>query len=136
VRALDRPGFAPELADDDRRLLRRALTDGVGALTPTSAAGPIIHGSPHRMNIVVVNGSPRFIDFETVRRGCHEWDLAHLELAVADHYRGAVDIEVLERCRRLVSAMTATWCWDGLTRGPDMRHHAEHHLETVRAVLR
>ena len=136
VHALDRPGFAPELADHDRRLLRRTLTEGVGALAPTSAPGPIIHGSPHRMNIVVVDGSPRFIDFETVRRGRREWDLAHLEPAVADHYRGALDGDVLERCRRLVSALTATWCWDGLTRGPDMRHHAEHHLETVRSALR
>jgi hypothetical protein len=136
IRALDRPGFAPELRDGDRQVLRRTLSDSLAVLA--ARAGPVhaIHGSPHRFNLLVVAGSPKFIDFETVQRGPREWDLAHLEPGVAEHYRGALDHDVLARCRILVSATTATWCWDGLHRGPDMRGHAEHHLAAVRSALR
>jgi hypothetical protein len=133
--ALDRPDFAPELQADDRALLHRTLADGAATLARTAATGPIIHGSPHRLNIVVVAGSPRFIDFETVQHGPLEWDLAHLDTEVADHYPGVLDPDVLARCRLLVSATTSTWCWDGLDRGPDMRAHAEHHLAAVRCGL-
>jgi Ser/Thr protein kinase RdoA (MazF antagonist) len=135
IRALDRPEFAPELRSDDRDLLRRALHQGRLTLAKTVGTSHIIHGSPHRMNIVMVAGTPRFIDFETVQRGPLEWDLAHLEPEVADHYPGSLDLDALVVCRTLVSAATSTWCWDGLHRGPDMRNHAEHHLAAVRSSL-
>jgi Ser/Thr protein kinase RdoA (MazF antagonist) len=136
IRALDRPEFAPELRGDDRDLLRRALRKGLVTLANTVDTGQIIHGSPHRMNIVIVDGCPRFIDFETVQRGPLEWDLAHLEPEVADHYPGMLDLDALAVCRTLVSAATSTWCWEGLHRGPDMRNHAEHHLAAVRSALK
>jgi hypothetical protein len=135
IRALDRPTFAPELLSDDRRHLRQALAQGLMTLGETVDDGHIIHGSPHRFNILVVAGSPRFIDFETVERGPLEWDLAHLEPEVADRYPDDLSREVLACCRLLISALTSTWCWDGLTRGPDMRAHAEHHLAVVRSSL-
>jgi Ser/Thr protein kinase RdoA (MazF antagonist) len=135
IHALDRPEFAPELRGDDRGLLRRALRTGQVTLAKTIDTGRIIHGSPHRMNIVIVAGSPRFIDFETVQRGPLEWDLAHLEPEVAAHYPGRLDFDALALCRILVGATTSTWCWEGLHRGPDMRNHAEHHLAVVRSAL-
>jgi Phosphotransferase enzyme family len=135
IRALDRPTFAPELRSGDRVLLRRALRQGQITLAKKVDTSPIIHGSPHRMNMVIVAGSPRFIDFETVQRGPLEWDLAHLQPEVADHYPGRLDSDALAVCRTLVSAATSTWCWDGLHRGPDMRDHAEHHLAAVRLAL-
>jgi len=135
IRALDRAAFAPELQSDDRRLLRHTLSDGMVNLARTSDTSRIIHGSPHRFNIVVVAGSPRFIDFETVQRGPLEWDLAHLEPEVAAHYPGMLNLDALALCRTLVSAATSTWCWDGLHRGPDMRKHAQHHLAAVRSAL-
>ena len=136
VRALDRLEFAPELKMDDRALLRQALRKSQGTLAKAiDTGGRIIHGSPHRLNIVVVAGSPRFIDFETVQRGPYEWDLAHLEPEVATHYPGTLDFEMVTLCRLLVSATTSTWCWGGLHRGPDMRGHAEHHLAAVRSAL-
>jgi hypothetical protein len=134
VGALERPGFAPELHRRDRRLLQQTLSDGLVALTTSARSDHTIHGSPHRLNILVVAGSPRFIDFETVQRGPLEWDLAHLEPRVAEHYREVLEPRVLDLCRTLVSATVSTWCWDGLDRGPDMRGHAEHHLAAVRAV--
>ncbi len=135
IRALDRPDFAPELQSNDRSLLRQALSGGMGHLARVADPGRVIHGSPHRMNIVVGGGSPRFIDFETVQRGPLEWDLAHLEEEVADHYPGVLIGDALALCRLLVSASTSTWCWEGLDRGPDMRGHAEHHLSLVRSAL-
>jgi Ser/Thr protein kinase RdoA (MazF antagonist) len=135
IRALDRPEFAPALKKDDRALLRRALGQGQNTLAEAIDTGRIIHGSPHRLNIVMVAGSPRFIDFETVQRGPYEWDLAHLEPEVARHYPGTVDLDLVALCRLLVSATTSTWCWEGLHRGPDMRTHAEHHVAVVRSAL-
>jgi hypothetical protein len=134
ARALDRRRFAPELPRHDRSLLRRTLERGLATLATAPEADAVVHGSPHRLNILTVAGSPRFVDFATVARGRREWDLAHLEPEVADHYPGGVDADVLAVCRLLVSAATSAWCWDGLDRGPDMRHHAELHLAAVRAA--
>lgn len=93
----------------------------------------VIHGSPHRFNILVVDEAPRFIDFETVGIGLLEWDLAHLEPDVADLYPGEFDCQTLALCRVMVSAATSTWCWGGLERGSDMQSHAQHHLGVVRS---
>jgi hypothetical protein len=134
IAALDRPGHAPGLPSDDRLLLRQTLSNSLAPLAEMADTGRIIHGSPHRLNILVVSGSPVFIDFETVQQGPVEWDLAHLEPEVAEHYGRPLDTDVLSLCRLLVSATTATWCFDGLDRGPDMGDHARHHLGVVRAA--
>jgi hypothetical protein len=122
--------FAPLLNDDDRHLLMDALRDL--SVTPDEYHS-VIHGSPHRFNILSHNGVPHFIDFETVCMGPVEWDLAHLDSTVAAAYPGDVDSVRLERCRTLVSVKTAVWCWAQADRA-DMRSHAEHHLASVRAA--
>jgi thiamine kinase-like enzyme len=135
VELLDDPELPGGLAGDDRSLLRRALLDGIAALVPPSGPSPVLHGSPHRRNILVVGGRAVFIDFETVELGPHEWDVAHLEGEVADLYPADLDRNLLRSCRIAISAATSVWCWEGLDRGGDMRSHAEHHLETVRQML-
>ena len=132
ARRLDEPGFAPELAARDRELLLRALED---IDLENHFREVLLHGSPHRFNILNVEGSPRFIDFETVCRGPVEWDLAHLEPAVANAYPGQVDERLLGRCVRLVSAKTSAWCWEQAGHNEQMRMHAEHHLAVVREGL-
>jgi hypothetical protein len=82
--------------------------------------------------MVVVDGAPRFIDFETVCQGPLEWDLAHLEAGVAAHYPPPVSEDALKACGLLVSAKTAAWCWHSIHAGPDMRFHANLHLQSVR----
>jgi hypothetical protein len=134
IALLDDPAFAPALRPDDRAVLREALEAGRTSLSQISDADRVIHGSPHRMNTVVVGGQPRFIDFETVQLGPVEWDMAHLEPAVATLYPGPYDAATLALCRHLISATTSTWCWGGIERGPDMRRHAEHHLRLVRST--
>jgi hypothetical protein len=133
VRALEHPDFAPQLVEVDRALLRKTLIDGIAQLAKMTGSEQVIHGSPHRFNILVVDGAPSFIDFETVEFGPLEWDLAHLEPEVADLYPGEFDDQVLALCRVIVSAATSTWCWEGLDRGADMQSHAQHHLEMVRS---
>jgi hypothetical protein len=131
TRRLNDHRFAPALHEADRRLLLAAL----GHLAPNYGVDSVLHGSPHRFNILSAQGSPRFIDFETVCRGPIEWDLAHLEPAVAEAYPGPIDSELLARCTLLVSAKTAAWCWDQADQNDDMRWHASHHLDLVREAL-
>ena len=50
-------------------------------------------------------------------------------------YPADLDRDLLQRCRTAISAATSTWCWQGIDRGPDMRSHAEQHLEIVRQKL-
>jgi len=111
------------------------LLAALGHLAPNYGVDSVLHGSPHRFNILSAQGSPRFIDFETVCRGPIEWDLAHLEPAVAEAYPGPIDSELLARCTLLVSAKTAAWCWDQADQNDDMRWHASHHLDLVREAL-
>lgn len=132
---LGSPGNTPELEADDRRLLQAALRSAVDLLTSPVTSTSTIHGAPHRNNILVVDGCPRFIDFETVCQGPVEWDLAHLEPEVAESYPQPVDSARLEACRLAVSAKTSAACWANLHRGADMQFHAEHHLAVVRSAL-
>jgi Phosphotransferase enzyme family len=132
---LDDPELPGELAATDRSLLRRALLEGVAALASLSDHPHVLHGSPHRFNILVMDDEAVFIDFETVELGPLEWDLAHLDGDVADLYPADLDQDLLQRCRISISAATSMWCWEGIDRGPDMRSHAEDHLEIVRRSL-
>jgi len=132
---LDDPGLRGGLDVDDRALLGRALLDGIGALTSLKDPPRVLHGSPHRFNMLVMCGAVVFIDFETVELGPLEWDLAHLDEEVAALYPAEVDEDLLRRCRIAISAATSAWCWKGVDRGVDMRIHAEQHLEIVRRML-
>jgi hypothetical protein len=123
-------GYATPLSKEDRDLLTTTIARHA-EVAETSARHRALHGSPHELNILMVAGEPRFIDFETVCVGPVEWDLCHLAPPVADLY-DRVDPEALAVSRLVVSAMTAALCWDAIERGEDMRFHAEHHLGVVR----
>ncbi len=135
VELLDAPEFSVGLSEVDCALLRRALLNGIEALDSRSGDASVIHGSPHRFNVLVSDGRAMFIDFETVEQGPLEWDLAHLEEEVAHLYPLDVDRHLLETCRIAISAATSIWCWKAIERGADMRSHAEQHLDTVRRSL-
>ena len=135
VTALDSPGLPVDLSSGDRRLLRTASVEGMARLGSSHSGTRVLHGSPHRMSILSANGIPVFIDVETVEAGPVEWDLAHLDREVADRYPEEINQVALEICGRTISAATSTWCWESLERGPDMRFHAEQHLEAVRSAM-
>jgi hypothetical protein len=130
MHALADSEFAPMLESRDRRVLIDALDHSKS--TARNWPSVVIHGSPHRMNILSREGAPVFIDLETIQLGPVEWDLAHLEVDVAEAYPAGYDEDRLGICRTAVSAATATWCWGAIHRGPDMRAHAQHHLDVVR----
>jgi thiamine kinase-like enzyme len=90
-----------------------------------------IHGAPHSYNILLVEGEPRFIDFETTCVGPCEWDLAHTDSEVSEAYSRVTNFELLRVCRDMVSLKTAAWCWADVERG-DLRYHAEIHLAQVK----
>ena len=126
-------GFAPALNADDRNLLAQVLGRSHG-IAEMSVCKRALHGSPHGFNVLMVDGEPIFIDFETVCYGPVEWDLCHLGDSVAGQYRPGYNIEALGLARLVVSAMTSALCWEGVDRGEDMRSHAEYHLAVVRAL--
>ena len=99
---------------------RRVLLNALGRAKSEARNWPraVIHGSPHRMNILNQEGAPVFIDLETIQTGPLEWDLAHLEPEVAEAYPEDHDEDRLDVCRTAVSAATATWCWAGSTEDP------------------
>jgi hypothetical protein len=121
------------LNDSDRTLLVGRLDALLAALGQLRLGERVLHGSPHDANVIVVAGSPRFVDFETVCVGPREWDLAHLGTEVANSYPGGWDAETLQLCSGLVSVKTAAWCWARVDH-PGMRWHAEHHLALARRL--
>jgi aminoglycoside phosphotransferase (APT) family kinase protein len=121
------------LSESDRVLLLHAF-DRLAAEVQTtmrSSLQRVIHGSPHRRNVLLADGEPRFIDFETVSVGPIEWDLAHLGPEVALDYGEALNKRLAIACRDMTSVKTAAWCWADANRG-DLRDHAEFHLAQVR----
>lgn len=127
--------FARPLPAQDRRLLIAALGTAVAAVAD-AAKSQLIHGSPHRFNIIANENETLFIDFETVTIGPIEWDLAHLEREVSEHYPGDLDEGQLAILRIGISAMTSAHCFDSAGRGPDMIDHAQHHLAVVQRHYR
>jgi hypothetical protein len=94
----------------------------------------VIHGSPHSYNLLLVDGEPRFIDFETVCKGPVEWDLAHLDEGAEAFYGDTVHPRLLWVCSGMVSVKTATLCWAEVDRG-DLRDHAEWHLSHIKTSI-
>jgi hypothetical protein len=122
----------PVLTREDRRLLADVLHDVSRQLADVRHQS-VLHGSPHRGNVIAGRAGIVFIDFETICVGPVEWDLAHLDVHVAEFFPTAVDEGLLRACRLGVSATTAVWCWADVDRG-DLRAHAEHHLEVVKTA--
>lgn len=133
IRSLQETSFAEELQSQDRHLLLDTLEHGRVLMSERSGHWQPIHGSPHRFNILVANGEPRFNDFETIAWGPIEWDLAHLEPEVSARYPAPFDTQLLASLRVVVSGLTSAQCWNAIDRGPDMRGHATHHLAIVQA---
>lgn len=128
------PASIPALRPDDRRLLASTFDRLLPALEQRAppATHRAIHGSPHSYNVLIVEGEPRFIDFETTCTGPMEWDLAHVEAGFESSYGDSFDRYLLWLCRSMASLKTAVLCWSDVERG-DFREHAVLHLENIRS---
>jgi Ser/Thr protein kinase RdoA (MazF antagonist) len=111
-------------------LLRAAFDRLCAELDERPFAERVLHGEPHRDNVLATATGFRWIDFEEVSIGPLEWDLTSLPSGSEEEFP-QVDRELLRLLRTLNSARVATWCWvcadiEG------MRSHGEFHLERVR----
>lgn len=118
----------------DRAFLRDAFDDLLAELDARALTERGLHGEPHDGNRLVTPSGLCWIDLEGACRGPVEWDLAFLP----ENARAAfsdVDLELLALLEACNSARVATWCWVQ-ARFPELRSHAEHHLDVVRARWR
>jgi hypothetical protein len=122
----------PALTDADRQLLGNTLRTLRLAIAERGPAEQLLHGEPHRGNLLRSTSGLRFIDFETCCRGPVEFDLAHVPEAVVEHYPG-VDRELLRQCRVLVLAMVAAWRWDPGDQFPNGQRAGRELLRALRA---
>jgi phosphotransferase family enzyme len=125
------PDLSPELADADRAFLSSRLESLRRAIGDCGAVEQLLHGEPHRGNVLSTKNGPLFIDLETCCRGPVEFDLAHVAEAVCEHYP-SVNQGLLDECRQLVLAMVAAWRWDRGDQFPNGRRFGEEFLRSLR----
>jgi Ser/Thr protein kinase RdoA (MazF antagonist) len=121
----------PALDSAARELLLDTLMSVRQKIDGGGAAEQLLHGEPHRGNVLNTTDGPLFIDLETCCRGPVEFDVAHVPGDVAEHYL-EVDQDLLQGCRRLVLAMVAAWRWDAHDQFPDGLRHARAILDLLR----
>lgn len=112
------PERTPALADADRQLLAAVLENSTRVLLARGRAEQLLHGEPHPGNVLTTRSGLLFVDFETCCRGPVEFDVAHANDDVGDHYPG-VDRDLLRACRAVVLALVTTWRWDRDDQLPD-----------------
>ena len=123
--------LTPELADADRELLTNTLRSRRQAIGDRGAPEQLLHGEPHRGNVLSTKTGLLFIDLETCCRGPVEFDLAHVPEDVSERYADA-DEELLSECRVLVLAMVAAWRWDTGDQFPNRQRAARELLSALR----
>jgi aminoglycoside phosphotransferase (APT) family kinase protein len=124
----------PELDDIGRKLLSNTLRRLTRAIVDRGAPEQLLHGEPHRGNLLNTKRGPLFIDLETCCRGPVEFDIAHAPEEVSEHYRG-VNQDLLRECRILMRAMVTAWRWDRDDQLPDGRYWGTEGLNQVRVAL-
>jgi aminoglycoside phosphotransferase (APT) family kinase protein len=134
LRLVDNPAYSPDLENADRELLSNALRTLSDAIAQRRQAEQLLHGEPHRGNLLKSKDGLRFIDFETCCRGPIEFDLAHAPEEVSQHYPG-VNHDLLRECRMLMLAMVASWRWDRDDQFPDGRRMGRELISQLRAEL-
>jgi aminoglycoside phosphotransferase (APT) family kinase protein len=102
--------ITPGLTDTDRGLLASTLRDLRRPIVNRRIPGQLLHGEPHRQNVLNTANGPLFTDFENTAYGPVEYDLAWAPKAVSDRYRDA-DQNLVGECRGLVLAMVAAYRW-------------------------
>jgi hypothetical protein len=130
-RVVASPDLSPELAGADRVFLTSRLGSLRRAIEDRRAAEQLLHGEPHPGNVLSTKNGPLFIDLETCCRGPVEFDLAHVPVAVCEHYP-SVNQGLLDECRQLVLAMVAAWRWDLGDQFPNGRRFGEEFLRLLR----
>ena len=132
-RALADDAQMAALPAHDRSLLRAAFDRYRADIELIDFGEQTLHGEPHDGNLLATPHGPRWIDLEGVCLGPLEWNLAFMGGDAASFFR-RVDYALLALLRVLNSACVATWCWSR-PEYPEMRSHAEFHLERVKQAV-
>jgi hypothetical protein len=122
----------PGLGVADRDLLMNTFRRVMPVIVRRGATEQLLHGEPHRGNVLNTRNGPLFIDLETACRGPVEFDLAHVPNEVSECYVG-IDHALLDDCRVLVLAMIAAWLSDREDQFPGGRAAARELLVALRA---
>jgi phosphotransferase family enzyme len=120
-----------ELLAPDRAFLGdqfRHLTADIGA---RRLSWRLLHGDPHRGNLLVTRRGCLMIDFESVCLGPPEWDLSALPGGGAGLFSEA-DGELLALLRRLRSLCVVIWCSMQAARSAELRRAGAVHLSLLR----
>lgn len=138
--ALEAPmSGAMVLEREDLEFVRSALSDTDELIDDANPNHQLLHGEPHRDNLMRTGSGVVFFDFETCCRGPVEFDLAHatepdgtLTLEVAAHYPG-VDLDIVRRCWRTTLALAIAWRCEPGDSLPDGPARAAQWLQALRA---
>lgn len=121
----------PDLTDEDRELLLDRLETPRRLLTESCAVEQLLHGEPHRSNVLTTKNGLLFIDFENCARGPIEFDLAWVPHEVSERYRDA-DHDLVGDCRGLVLAIAAAHRWRRDDQHPSGRQSGVAFLNVLR----
>lgn len=91
----------------------------------------VLHGDPHRGNLLVTSRGTVMIDFESACTGPLEWDLSALPGCGAGVFLGA-DHELLTILRQLRSLCVVVWCRQRQGRAPEIDRAARLHLDLLK----
>jgi Ser/Thr protein kinase RdoA (MazF antagonist) len=132
-RLLADPRALPELPGPDRAFLDDQLHRLMAELHRRRLTWRLLHGDPHRGNLLVGRRHCLMIDFESVCTGPVEWDLSALPGGGAGLFPDA-DRDLLALLRQLRSLCVAVWCSMHAARAPDLRRAAAMHLGLLRST--
>jgi Ser/Thr protein kinase RdoA (MazF antagonist) len=123
----------PELPDAGRRFLAGTLDSLAHRIGERDAPTQLLHGEPHRGNVLRTKDGLVFVDLETCCRGPVEFDLAYVRDDVVALYPGA-NADLLHECRALMLAMVAAWRWDRDDQLPNRDQYREPLLAKLREM--
>jgi hypothetical protein len=132
-RLLADPRALPELPGQDRRFLGDQFRRLTAEIHGRGLSWRLLHGDPHRGNLLVDRRRCLMIDFESVCMGPAEWDLSALPGGGAGLFPD-VDRGLLALLRQLRSLCVAVWCSMQAGRAPELRPAAALHLGLLRRL--
>jgi hypothetical protein len=127
---LAHPLALPALSPSERSFLHHEYLTLDFSVRDRNFACRLLHGDPHRGNILATRNGCLFVDFESVCSGPLEWDLSALPGAGAGIF--TVDDDLLSLLRRLRSLCVAVWCLSRPQPSAELECAARKHLGLLR----
>jgi phosphotransferase family enzyme len=123
----------PALSPSERRFLHDKYLALVSSVRDQEFKCRVLHGDPHRGNLLVAQNGCVLIDFESVCHGPLEWDLSALPGAGAGVF--TFDDELLPLLSKLRSLCVAVWCLSRSQLSAELERAAREHLYSLREPM-